>query len=86
VTLAQARAQLWRPLKFGDEKQIEAIRFIDAVDDYAEHLYGTCPDCWFWIDCVYGTAIDPDVESEAWKIARRKTTAGGLNAGCRIFS
>lgn len=44
MLIAEAREVLKRPLVFGDDQQIRAIRFLDAVAAAVEAIYES-PDC-----------------------------------------
>ncbi len=67
------RAILSGKLKFGDEKQIAALRFLNAVAEYREH-YSDCDSCqrnglcasFDVTDEVYAAARAEDAASRPW--------------------
>lgn len=63
--LAEARAAAAPPLKFGDIKQIEAVKLLAQAQEQYEHLK-SCPRCQNWEACDHSMSVDFDVEDAAW--------------------
>lgn len=69
LLIANARLALSRPLRFGDEAQIKAVRFLANVEAMYQHLRD-CEHCLNWCECPDGWNMgsDFDVQDAAWAL------------------
>ena len=65
--LAEARAALADHLRLGDERQIQASRFLAEAQEHYQHLKA-CRHCQEHELCPLGMYVGLDVEAAAWAL------------------
>lgn len=81
VLIATAREALRAPLRFGDDSQIKALKFLERAQEHYEHL-ASCPRCQQWEECPY-MGVPYEVADAAWALLQGEGISALQSGGSR---